>query len=198
MSESRRPVYLKPHYLGLQCLRPVQPLPEAAAVSNCRTWCRARSRCKAPEQAARWARASEQLIAGRPKPSMCTPPAIPFTARSRPTGWRATPPLAWEAPWPLAVTGAAAENGNTPISVTSTNFSETFAKGAFSISLGEASLYATVTVNGRQYLVAKELAVALSRGTPSGTSASTYVSATSPDGGSYSTTQVIVTKSGSH
>lgn len=94
--------------------------------------------------------------------------------------------------------GVAAENGNTPISVTSTNFSETFAKGAFSISLGEASLYATVTVNGRQYLVAKELAVALSRGTPSGTSASTYVSATSPDGGSYSTTQVIVTKSGSH
>ncbi len=96
----------------------------------------------------------------------------------------------------MANSGAAtAGDGTAPVAVISNNFSQSFSKGDFSISLGESELYTTVTINGRQYLVAREVAVALSRATPAGTSASTYVGSTVVDGGSYTGTQVLVSKS---
>lgn len=92
--------------------------------------------------------------------------------------------------------GSASGSGSAGLTVANVDMVQSFSKGPFSIILGESSLYATVTVNGRQYLVAKELAVALSRATPNGNSASTYVSATTVDGGAYTSTQVNVSKSG--
>lgn len=93
--------------------------------------------------------------------------------------------------------GAATAGGN-PVGVTSENAVASFSKGQFSITGSEATLYVTVTVNGRTYLVAKEVAAALSRATQFGNASSSYAGASGPEWGGYSTVQVATTKAGGH
>ncbi len=54
------------------------------------------------------------------------------------------------------------------VAVDSSSFSLTFAKGGGSLSLGESTTEVTVVINGKTYVMAKELAIAFARGTPYG------------------------------
>ncbi|MGO9546177.1 MAG: hypothetical protein ACLPPF_15460 [Rhodomicrobium sp.] len=85
--------------------------------------------------------------------------------------------------------------GNGSVSVTNTNVAESFLKGSNGISESESTVYVTVTVNGRSYVVAEEVAIALARSTQFGSSTAAYSnSGVNPLGGGYSSTQVIASK----
>ncbi len=93
--------------------------------------------------------------------------------------------------------GSGAATGKGPLSVTNAGEAMTFQKGMNGISISEATVYVTVTVNGRQYVVAQEMAMALARTTQFGSSTATYAAGSLPAGGAYTSTQVITSKAGS-
>ena len=65
----------------------------------------------------------------------------------------------------VGTAGTVTGDGSGPVSTTSTSILQSLSKGDYSITVGKSTLFATITVNGREYLVAKEVAVALSRAT---------------------------------
>ncbi len=96
----------------------------------------------------------------------------------------------------VALGGYGSASGNVPMTVTSTNFADSFTKGSNSMTFGESVLTVTVVVNGRSYVVATEVAEAFSRATQFGSSTATFAGGTA-DGVNFSSTQVVTSKSGS-
>ena len=84
---------------------------------------------------------------------------------------------------------------STPVEGTTTAETISFAKNGGSLSLGESTAEATVTINGKTYVVAKELAMAFTRGTQSGGTSWIEVEGTiAGPGGGFTTTQVVSSK----
>ena len=84
------------------------------------------------------------------------------------------------------------------VTVDSNSYSFSFAKGPASISWAETTTVVTVVINGKTYAVAREVAMALARGTQFGASSVVEVDGTLLlPGSGYTTTPVAASKSGS-
>ena len=81
------------------------------------------------------------------------------------------------------------------VTVDSNSYSMSFGKGTASLSWGNPTTEATVVINGKTYVVAKEVAIAFARGTQFGGSSLVEVEGVlSMPGNGYSTTPVAASK----